>query len=138
MLTFVSMSQRDAIVFFDGVCNFCNGTVNWLMARNKRGNLSFSSLQGKAAQTLLPEHMVKDLSSIVYYRSGKCYTRSSAVIRIVMDMAWYGKAAALFLLVPAFIRDHIYGWIARNRYRWFGKREACRIPTKEERARFID
>jgi predicted DCC family thiol-disulfide oxidoreductase YuxK len=132
------MSKSESIVFFDGVCNFCNSTVNWLMARNRRGNLKFSSLQGSTASRLLPQPMVKDLSSIVYYRKGNCYTKSTAVLFIVRDMAWYGLIAMPFLLLPRFVRDNIYNWIARNRYRWFGRREACRLPTPEERSRFLD
>jgi len=132
------MSQPDSIVFFDGVCNFCNSTVNWLVARNTKGNLKFSSLQGSTAQRLLSNEMVTDLSSIVYYRKGSSYTKSTAVLFIVSDMAWYGFLALPFLLVPRFLRDGIYNWVARNRYRWFGKREACRIPTHEERGRFLD
>jgi predicted DCC family thiol-disulfide oxidoreductase YuxK len=132
------MSQPDSIVFFDGVCNFCNSTINWLIARNTKGNLKFSSLQGSTAERLLPMEMVKDLSSIVYYRKGRSYTKSTAVLFILNDMAWYGFAALPFLLVPRFLRDGVYNWVARNRYRWFGKRESCRIPTPEERIRFLD
>lgn len=137
-VTFVFMDQTENIVFFDGVCNFCNSTVNWLMARNSRGNLKFSSLQGSAATRLLPEAMVRDLSSIVYYRNGNCLVKSTAVLYIFRDMAWYGFLALPFFLVPRFLRDAIYSWVATNRYRWFGKRQNCRIPSPEERSRFID
>jgi predicted DCC family thiol-disulfide oxidoreductase YuxK len=108
------------------------------VARNTKGNLKFSSLQGSTAQRLLSNEMVTDLSSIVYYRKGSSYTKSTAVLFIVSDMAWYGFLALPFLLAPRFLRDGIYNWVARNRYRWFGRREACRIPTPEERGRFLD
>jgi predicted DCC family thiol-disulfide oxidoreductase YuxK len=132
------MSQVESIVFFDGVCNFCNSTVNWLMARNTKGNLKFSSLQGETAKQLLTPAIVSDLSSIVYYRNGNCYLRSTAVLLIFHDMAWYGFTGLIFFVIPRFIRDAFYNGIARNRYRWFGKRQACRIPTAEERSRFLD
>jgi predicted DCC family thiol-disulfide oxidoreductase YuxK len=132
------MNASDNIVFFDGVCNFCNGTVNWLMARNKRRNILFSSLQGSTAKRLLPSEMLTDLSSIVYYRRGSIYTKSTAVLFICNDMAWYGGAALPFLIVPRFVRDGVYNWVARNRYKWFGKSDACRVPTASERARFLD
>jgi predicted DCC family thiol-disulfide oxidoreductase YuxK len=132
------MNASDNIVFFDGVCNFCNGTVNWLMARNKRRNILFSSLQGSTAKRLLPNEMLVDLSSIVYYRKGSIHTKSTAVLFICKDMAWYGGAVLPFLLVPRFVRDGVYNWVARNRYKWFGKSDACRIPTAAERACFLD
>ena len=138
LLTFVKMSQSESIVFFDGVCNFCNTTINWLLARNIKGNLRFSSLQGNTAKRLLTEDMVNDLSSIVYYRQGKCFVKSTAVLLIMRDVAWYGTLCLPFFLVPRFVRDAIYDWVARNRYRWFGKRDACRVPTLEERSRFLD
>ena len=131
------MSRPDSIIFFDGVCNFCNSTVNWLMIRNKRGNLKFASLQGESAKVLLPEEWLNDLSSIVYYRRGKCYVKSTAVLFIFIDLAWYGVLVLPFFLVPTFIRNYMYDGIARNRYRWFGKRSSCRIPTTEEQSRFL-
>ncbi len=132
------MEVANNIVFFDGVCNFCNGTVNWLMARNKRRNLLFSSLQGSTAKRLVPQEMLVDLSSIVYYRKGSMYTKSTAVLFICKDMAWYGGLALPFLLVPRVVRDGVYNWVARNRYKWFGKSDTCRIPSAAERTRFLD
>jgi predicted DCC family thiol-disulfide oxidoreductase YuxK len=132
------MNASDNIVFFDGVCNFCNGTINWLMARNTRQNLLFSSLQGSTAKRLLPHEMLVDLSSIVYHRRGRIYTKSTAVLFICKDMAWYGGLALPFLLVPCFVRDRVYNWVAQNRYKWFGKSDACRVPTAAERTRFLD
>jgi predicted DCC family thiol-disulfide oxidoreductase YuxK len=132
------MSLSDSIVFFDGVCNFCNSTVNWLLVRNTRRNLLFSSLQGQRAKELLPREMIEELSSIVYYRKGRCHIKSTAVLLIFFDMAWYGFIVLPFFLVPTFLRDAVYNWIARNRYRWFGKRESCRVPSPRERNRFLD
>jgi predicted DCC family thiol-disulfide oxidoreductase YuxK len=132
------MSQPDSIVFFDGICNFCNGIVNWLIARNNKGNLKFASLQGSTAERLLPIEVMNDFSSIVYYRKGRSYLKSTAALYIISDLAWYGFLAMPFMLVPRFFRDGIYNWVARNRYRWFGRREVCRIPTTEERTRFLD
>ena len=108
------------------------------MARNKRGNLKFASLQGNSASRLLPPEMVRDLSSIVYYRNDKCFTKSTAILLICMDMAWYGFVAAVFFVVPRFLRDWVYDRVAGNRYKWFGRRETCRIPTAQERSRFVE
>jgi predicted DCC family thiol-disulfide oxidoreductase YuxK len=132
------MEAANNIVFFDGVCNFCNNTVNWLMARNTRRNLLFSSLQGSNAQRVLPQELLVDLSSIVYYRRGRIFTKSTAVLFICNDMAWYGGLALPFFLVPRFVRDGVYNWVARNRYKWFGKSDTCRVPSAAERTRFLD
>ena len=82
--------------------------------------------------------MLVELSSLVYYRNGKCFVKSRAALYIFRDMAWYGFIGLPFLLMPPFLGDAIYDWIARNRYTWFGKRESCRIPTQQERIRFLD
>jgi predicted DCC family thiol-disulfide oxidoreductase YuxK len=132
------MLQQQSIVFFDGVCNFCNSSVNWIMARNKKGNIMFASLQSDAAKRILPPSMLTELSSLVYYRNGKCHVKSRAALFIFRDMAWYGFLGMPLLLLPPFLGDAIYDWVARNRYKWFGKRETCRIPSPQERNRFMD
>lgn len=136
--TFVAMSEQQSIVFFDGVCNFCNSSVNWIMARNTKGTIKFAPLQGNAAKRMLPPSMISELSSLVYYRKGKCLVKSRAALAILRDAAWYGFIGLPLLLVPRFLSDAVYDWFARNRYTWFGKRESCRIPTAEEKNRFLD
>jgi predicted DCC family thiol-disulfide oxidoreductase YuxK len=136
--TFVYMSQPQSIVFFDSVCNFCNSTVNWILARNRKGNIKFAAIQGEVAKGLLPSSMIAELSSLVYYRKGKCLVKSRAALTIFRDMSWYGFLALPLFLVPRFLADAIYDWIARNRYAWFGKRASCRIPSAEEKNRFLD
>jgi len=117
------MRNPENIVFFDGVCNFCNSTVNWLMAANKRRNLRFASLQGKTAEKVLPVSDRVDLASIVYYRKGRVYRKSGAALWVFRDVAWYGFLAFPFFLIPVGMRDRVYDWVASNRYRWFGKRD---------------
>ena len=125
-------------MFFDGVCNFCNSTVNWLMAANKRRNLRFASLQGKTAEKVLPVSDRVDLASIVYYRKGRVYRKSAAALWVFRDVAWYGFMTFPFFLIPVGMRDRVYDWVASNRYRWFGKRDTCRVPRLDEKARFLD
>ena len=132
------MRNPENVVFFDGVCNFCNSAVNWLMAANKRRNLRFASLQGKTAEKVLPVSDRVDLASIVYYRKGRVYRKSTAALWVFRDVAWYGFLVFPFFLIPAVLRDLVYDWVATNRYRWFGKRDACRVPTLAEQDRFLD
>ncbi|MBX3102067.1 MAG: thiol-disulfide oxidoreductase DCC family protein [Bacteroidetes bacterium] len=127
------------VLLFDGVCNFCNSTVNFIMKRDRSRSILFASLQSAEGAALM-RHFGQDpgnLYSIVLIHKGRYYDCSTAALctaRIMggiwRPMGWAG------LVFPRFIRDAVYRWIARNRYSWFGKKEACRIPTPEERARF--
>jgi predicted DCC family thiol-disulfide oxidoreductase YuxK len=132
------MKNPENVVFFDGVCNFCNATVNWLMIANKRRNLMFASLQGKTAEQVLAVSDRVGLASLVYYRKGKVYRKSTAALWVFRDTAWYGFLAFPFFLIPIVLRNRVYDWVASNRYRWFGKRDSCRVPTLDEKARFLD
>lgn len=131
------MSRIRGIVFFDGVCGLCNRFVDILLRVDRNARFRFAPLQGSAARELLPPDRARALESVVYLRDGVALQRSDAAIRILMDLGGWRRGFGLLLLVPRFIRDFIYAWVARNRYAWFRKREACRVPTDAERARFL-
>jgi len=133
-----SAGKNSNIVFFDGVCNLCNGTVDFLIRKDKRRLFKYSPLQGKTSEKLLPSEYANDLAGIVYYRNDKIYIKSSAALMVAKDLGGLYKLAMAFWVIPRFIRDGIYNWIARNRYRWYGKKEKCRVPTPEERNLFLD
>lgn len=127
-------------VFFDGVCNFCNSTVNCIMKHDRKGRVKFASLQSAYAQTYLPTVGIDPtaLESVIVVRGGKVYRESSAALRIARSLSGgWPLLGYLGYVLPPFIRNAIYRWIARNRYKWYGKREACRMPTPEERSRFV-
>jgi predicted DCC family thiol-disulfide oxidoreductase YuxK len=126
------------LVFFDGVCNLCNGFVEFLVRHDRKGVLKIASLQGKTAQALLKLTPDEALSSVIFLENGVVWRESTAVLKILANLGPFWKWVALFRLVPTPIRDGVYRWVARNRYRWFGKRETCRLPTPEERGRFLD
>lgn len=136
--------QRDpdkSVILFDGVCNLCNNSVNFIMDRDPKFNFYFASLQSEVGQELLEENdwNGQALDSIILVDSnGKVYHRSTAALRIARRMGGLWPVLYAFIIVPAFIRDIVYKWIARNRYRWFGKRETCRLPTPEEREHFLE
>ena len=137
---FINAGQetKNKIVFFDGVCGLCNQTVNTLIGMDSARQLRFSPLQGKAAAHTLPEDLRAELDSIAYLRGSEIYTRSTAVLYMLRDLGgiWYFTSFALWIPKP--LRDVLYNWVARNRYRWFGKESACRLPSPEERALFLD
>lgn len=132
------MDNSSKIVFFDGVCGLCNHFVDFLVKRNKRGQLKFSPLQGSTAQKLLSEEYTQNMGTIVYYRKGEILTKSTAALRVYADLGGIRSVVFILFIFPGFIRNTIYDCIARNRYKWFGKKESCRIPKPEERQYFMD
>ena len=127
-----------AIVFFDGVCGLCNHTVDFLLKRDRRGVLKFAPLQGETAAEILPEEVREDLNTFVFADHGDLHYRSSAMARILMRLGgiWW-PAGALLWLIPSPIRNVAYRIVSRLRYRLFGRKESCRMPTPEERDRFL-
>lgn len=123
------------IVFFDGVCNLCNATVNLLIDHDHSNKLRFAPLQGTTSEKV---GIAGDLDSIVFFCKGKMYTQSAAALRIAVVLGGVWRVFAVFFLVPPFVRDALYAFIARNRYRWFGKSDSCRVPTPELRAKFLE
>ena len=134
------MNSIYPIVLFDGICNFCNYWVNFAIKRDRKKKLRFTPLQGETAKSLLPQYNIlsTSLSSVIFIDGNKVYTQSSAAIRICkyLDGGW--KLFYGLMIIPKFFRDWLYNIIARNRYKWFGKKDVCMIPTPEMRARFLD
>lgn len=128
------------LLFFDGVCNLCNGLVRFILRHDERGRFRFASLQGAPGQRFLHTHGLAtgSLDSLVYWRKGEVLTRSTAALNVARDLGGLWSLAYAFILVPRFIRDAAYDLVARERYRWFGKRDTCMVPTAELRERFVE
>jgi len=128
------------VILFDGVCNLCNGVVQFVIARDPTGRFRFAALQSDAARRLLgrrdPPREWPD--SIVLVEDGGVFTRSTAALRVARGLRFPWPLAYVFVGVPRPLRDRVYDIVARNRYRWFGRRDACMLPTPELRARFVD
>jgi len=130
--------EKYGIILFDGVCNLCNGFVQRIIAKDKKDFFRFASLQSEAGQNLLnPYPNLKDLKSIVYLENGKVFTKSSAALKITSRLPGNWKLLQLGYILPRFIRDSIYDLVAKNRYKWFGKKEQCMVPTPELKAKFL-
>lgn len=131
------MSHKKAVILFDGVCNLCNTSVDFIIRKDKNEYFQFGALQ--QSSDLLKKHNIDTeyLNSLVLIENGKVFYKSSAALRIAkkLDGAW--PLLFSFILVPTFVRDPVYNWIANNRYRWFGKGNSCRLPTPAEAKRFI-
>jgi predicted DCC family thiol-disulfide oxidoreductase YuxK len=127
------------LILFDGVCNLCNSTVDFILRRDKRGLFRFASLQSEPASRLMRERGLDpgSLDSVVLMHGDRVYLRSSAALRIAGLLGGPLALTGVFWLVPKPLRDAVYRWVAANRYRWFGRRDTCRVPTAAEQARFL-
>jgi len=128
-----------AIILFDGVCNFCNGSVNFIITHDAENYFKFAPMQSDVAQNLLEKHKIDKAAtdSVILIEDETAYTHSTAALRVArkLDGAW--SWFYVFVVVPKFIRDFFYKVFAKYRYRLFGKTEACMIPTPEIREKFI-
>jgi predicted DCC family thiol-disulfide oxidoreductase YuxK len=132
-----STQNYDNVIFFDGVCGLCNGFIDFVITLDKKEKFLFSPLQGEFAQKNLSMTMTTQLDSVVLLKGGESFQKSTAVIKIFHELGGFWKLASFGKIIPTPILDLCYDFIANNRYRIFGKKETCRLPTPAERARFI-
>lgn len=127
------------VILFDGVCNLCNGLVRFIIRRDPKGRYRFASLQSDAGRTLLAAHGLADLDldSMALIENGRAHVRSDAALRVFRSLSGLWPVFSIGLILPRFIRDAAYEFIAKRRYRWFGKRDQCMVPTPEQAARFL-
>lgn len=133
------MVEQNPVLLFDGVCNLCSRSVQFVLKHNKKENIRFASLQSEfGTKTLATSNLPSDYtSSLVFLDNGKTYVKSDAALKLVKHLSGFWKLGSIFLLVPKFIRNPVYNWVARNRYKWFGKKEVCWIPEKKWSDRFL-
>ncbi|MDX1905472.1 MAG: thiol-disulfide oxidoreductase DCC family protein [Bacteroidia bacterium] len=133
------MDKKNHVVIFDGVCNLCNASVDFIIRHDPEGVFSFTANQDPPGQRILADNAraVTDPDTVMLYEAGVLYDRSTAALRIARHLRFPLNLLYAGIIIPRPIRDAVYRWIARNRYRWFGKKETCRIPTPAERSRFL-
>lgn len=131
--------NQHPIILFDGICNFCNGTVNFIIKQDKKKIFRFAALQSESGEKLLKQYQLDQpgIDSFVLIDNGKAYTMTAAVLRLYNKLPWYWKWTQLFWIFPRLIRNFFYRLVAKNRYKWFGKREECIIPSPEIKERFL-
>lgn len=131
--------RETGILYFDGICNLCNGLVQFVIRQNKKGTIRFASLQSEKGRYRL-ETLGLDpekLSTVVYEKNGRVRIKTDAVLALLWDIGGIWKLCVLGRAVPPFIRNFLYDHIAGKRYAWFGKRDTCMIPTPELKERFL-
>ena len=127
------------VILFDGVCNLCSGSVQFILKRDKEKIFSFASLQSNYGQVLLKQFDLPTdvFNSFILFQDGKILTRSTAALKMFSQLKGW-RWVKTFLIVPKFIRDGVYNLVAKNRYKWFGKKDECWVPTPELKARFLE
>jgi predicted DCC family thiol-disulfide oxidoreductase YuxK len=132
--------EDKSIILFDGVCNLCNATVNFVIKHDKKAQFLFASFQSDAAKEILLHFNLKNLNggTVILVEGQKVYDKSKAALKIAKRLDGGYKAFYAFIIVPKFFRDWVYDIIAKNRYRWFGKRDSCLIPSIKLKNRFLD
>ncbi len=132
------MSQK-SIILFDGVCNLCNSSIDFILKRDPKNRFLVGPLQDEVGRSLLQRHGIDEtyLDSLVLIEDGKIFKRSTGALKIARNLGGLWPIFYPLIYLPEFVRDPIYDWIGKNRYRWFGKKETCRLPTPEEKAKFL-
>jgi predicted DCC family thiol-disulfide oxidoreductase YuxK len=135
-----SNSSIERTILFDGVCNLCNGSVLFVIKRDTQSIFHFAALQSDFGKKQLNKLGVSqsDFDTVLLLKQGRVYKKSNAALEIAKDLSGLWPMLYMFKIVPTFIRDAVYTFIANNRYQWFGRKESCMIPTPELRARFAD
>ena len=135
------LPKHKQLILFDGVCNLCNSSVQCVIKHDKDNRFMFAPLQGKTGQQIISKYNIdtSNTDSILLYAEDKgLKVKSSAVLHIAKDLGFPFALLAIFLILPAFTRHWVYDFIAKKRYKWYGKKEACIIPTPELKSKFLD
>jgi len=137
--SFILMIQNHPILLFDGICNLCDGLVKFIIKRDRRSKIRFAPLQSAAGQSLLLKSGLpaNELNSVVFIKGEKYFLRSSAILQLLKELGGGWKLFYIFIIIPPFLRDFLYNITARTRYRIFGKKESCMVPSEELSGRFI-
>ena len=125
------------IILFDGECNFCDASVQFIIKRDN-GTFHFASLQSEVGKQLVERFQLQGIDSVVLIENDRAYTKSTAALRIAKRLHLLWRLCYLLIVLPKPIRDSIYGVIAKNRYKWFGKKEICMLPSEKDRTRFLN
>ena len=130
------MIENNPIIFYDGVCGLCDRSVQFIIKHDKKKIFRFATLQSEFASKILGTNITFD--SFIFYEKEKVFYQSTAALMMFKKLGGLLSWLYIFIIVPAFIRNAVYNFIAKNRYKWFGKFDSCKIPTQEQRALFLD
>jgi len=134
----VAVTQNKSIIFFDGICNLCNASVQFIIKRDRKDSFRFVAIQSPIAQQILPDiSYQRRYESVLLYENGNLYSESDAALRITRKLKGIWPILYIFTIIPHSIRNAAYRLIAKNRYRWFGKQESCMVPSNDMDQKFL-
>lgn len=135
-----SSEAQKQIILFDGVCNFCNYWVNFIIEHDEKDIFRFASLQSDFAKSYLNKfgYSTKNFDTFILIESDVHFIKSTAALKIAKQLKGWTKLFSVFIIIPSFLRDPFYNIIAKHRYKIFGRKESCRIPAPEEKAKFLE
>jgi len=137
--TSINNTNPSSVLLFDGVCNLCNGFIQFIVKRDPTAKIQFASLQSDIAKSILRKHQlpVEHLHSVVFIQDDVAHTQSAAGLHVLKTLGFPWSIFYVFIILPKGLRDRVYDWIAANRYRWFGKQASCMMPDAELSKRFL-
>ncbi|WP_027126366.1 thiol-disulfide oxidoreductase DCC family protein [Gelidibacter mesophilus] len=136
----INLEKNKKLILFDGVCNLCDASVQYVIKHDKNDVFRYTALQSEIGQAVLEKFTIdttKTDSILLYSPQNGISYKSTAALKIASKLGFPRNVLAIFLIVPAFIRNWVYDYIAKNRYQWYGKKEECMIPTKELKSKFL-
>jgi predicted DCC family thiol-disulfide oxidoreductase YuxK len=131
-------TQDTPVILFDGLCNLCNSSVQFILKRDRKKQFRYASMQGVTGRLLLQRFNLSGNSSFFLLKQDKIYTQSDAALKVAKELSGLWPLCYLFIVVPPFIRDSVYRFIASHRYHWFGKKEQCEVPSAAVKNYFLD
>ena len=133
------LENENDIILYDGVCNFCHTSVNRIIKVDKKNKFRFAPIQSEVGKYLMDKYGLDPVKydSVILIENNKAYTYSTAVLRIAKRLGGFSSLTYIFIIVPPFIRNGMYKWFAKHRYKWYGKKDSCMVPTPEIRSRFV-
>lgn len=136
----VDLSQGGGVIYFDGVCVLCNGLVDFVIPRDRHRRFRYATLQSEKGQRMMRRLRLPadELQTFILQEDGKEYVKSTAALRVCKGLSGAWPLLYLLIAVPRPLRDAVYGWVGRRRYRWFGRRASCRVPSEVERHLFLE
>jgi predicted DCC family thiol-disulfide oxidoreductase YuxK len=137
----IEVPENKKLILFDGVCNLCNASVQYIIKHDKNNIFLFAALQSDLGHKIIAEYKIdaKKTDSILLYTQEKGIDyKSTAALKIAIKLGFPTNLLSIFFIIPAFIRNWVYDFIAKNRYKWYGKKDACMIPTPELKSKFLD
>lgn len=137
----IDIPSHKKLILFDGVCNLCNSSVQYVIKHDKKNMFMFTALQSEAGQQIIKEYKIdtnKTDSILLYTPEQGVVSKSTAALKIAYHLGFPQNLMTVFFIIPPFIRNWVYDYIAKNRYKWYGKKESCWIPTPELKSKFLE